>query len=364
LIRVLIAEDSATLRDLMVNIVSAEPDMTVIATAVDGVQAVAAVRHLKPDVVTMDIHMPRMDGFEATRRIMEAHPVPIVIVSGAVIDQMSATFRAVEAGALAFVPRPAVVGGSNGQVAGEELLRTVRLMAEIKVVRRWKKSGGDGRTMSRGGLARPLGAPARPSGATGKGVAPIAAPGRLKLIVIGASTGGPMALRAILSGLNRDFPVPVLVVQHISPGFLQSFAEWLDEATGMTVRIAADGEYPAPGHVYLAPDGAHMGVAASGAIFLDPAPTETGLQPSVSYLFRSAADSAGAETVGILLSGMGADGAAELKRLRDVGAVTIAQSMESSIIHGMPGVAIGLGGATHILDPGEIAPLLLQLVEA
>jgi two-component system chemotaxis response regulator CheB len=347
----------------MVNLVSAEPDMTVIATAVDGVQAVAAVRHLKPDVVTMDIHMPRMDGFEATRRIMETNPVPIVIVSGVVTDQMSATFRAVEAGALAFVPQPAVAGGSNGQAAGAEFLRTVRLMAEIKVVRRWKKSAGDVRTSPRSGLDPPLGdVPRPPAGAPGRGAPPVAAPGRVKLVVVGASTGGPMALRAMLSGLTRDFPVPVLAVQHISPGFLQSFAAWLDESTEMTVRIATDGEYPAPGHVYLAPDGVHMGVATSGAIFLDPAPADTGLRPAVSYLFRSAADNIGAETVGILLSGMGADGAAELKRLKDLGAVTIAQSLESSIVHGMPGVAIGLGGATHVLDPGDIAPLLRQLV--
>ena len=170
-----------------------------------------------------------------------------------------------------------------------------------------------------------------------------------------------MALRTILSGLDRRFPLPILVVQHISPGFLDGFCEWLGEATTLTVRAAIDGEYPVAGHVYLAPDGAHMGLRASGTIFLDKNPAESGVRPSVSYLFRSAAACVGAEVLAILLSGMGADGSAELKQLKDLGAITIAQSPDSSAVHGMPGVAIALGGATHILDPEAVPPLLIQL---
>lgn len=342
----------------MVNILSAEPDMSVIATAVDGVQAVAAVRQLKPDVVTMDIHMPRMDGFEATRQIMATYPVPIVIVSGAVTDQVSATFRAIEAGALAFVPQP-VASGSGEKRSTAELVRTVRLMAEVKVVRRWSNLPAVGRSKpvntAPGGVVRPV----TPVGPTPALRATNAKPA--KMVVIGASTGGPIALRTILSGLDRRFPLPILVVQHISPGFLDGFCEWLGQATTLTVRAAIDGEYPVAGHVYLAPDGAHMGLRASGTIFLDKNPAESGVRPSVSYLFRSAAACIGAEALAVLLSGMGADGAAELKQLKDLGAVTIAQSLESSAVHGMPGVAIALGGATHILDPDGVPPLLIQL---
>jgi two-component system, chemotaxis family, protein-glutamate methylesterase/glutaminase len=343
-IRVLVAEDSRTLRDFLVGILSAEPDLQVIATAADGVHAVEAVRRLKPDVVTMDIHMPRMDGLEATRRIMEGHPVPIVIVSGTSTDHVATTFRAVEAGALAFVPRPHGIGHVNHPASAGDLVQMVRLMAEIRVVRRWPRPArSDGR-------AAPAALP-RPSSHAGT-----------RMVAIGGSTGGPLALQTILAGLRRDFPVPVLAVQHISPGFVQGFVEWLGTSSALPVHLAAAGDYALPGHVYIAPDGAHMGLGRAGTIVLDHGPPQHGQRPAVSYLFRSLAETIGADVAGVLLSGMGADGAAELKLLRDAGAVTIAQNKESSVVHGMPGVAIALDGATHVLAPDEIAQTLLQLV--
>jgi two-component system chemotaxis response regulator CheB len=336
---VLVAEDSPVLRDFLVNILSAEADIQVIATAVDGVQAVDAVARLKPDVVTMDIHMPRLNGFEATRRIMENHPVPIVIVSSTMSDQVAATFRAIEVGALAFVPRPHGIGHQDYAASAGDLVQTVRLMAEVKVVRRWPKPA----------MIRPRTAPVEPPGAA-------RGPGA-KLVAIGASTGGPIALQTILAGLSPDFPAPLLVVQHISPGFVRGFVEWLGTSSSLPVHVARQGDRPQAGHVYLAPDGAHMGIGA-GTIQLDDGDPENGIRPAISYLFRSVARTFGANAAGVLLSGMGADGAAELKRLRDAGATTVAQNKESSVVHGMPGIAIGLGGATHVLGPDEIPGLL------
>ncbi|HEV2674431.1 MAG TPA: chemotaxis-specific protein-glutamate methyltransferase CheB [Aliidongia sp.] len=339
----LVAEDSPTLRDFLVNILSAEADIQVVATAVDGVQAVEAVGRLKPDVVTMDIHMPRLNGFEATRRIMETHPVPIVIVSSTMSDQVAATFRAIEAGALAFVSRPHGIGHPDRASSAAELVQTVRLMAEVKVVRRWPK-------------------PEAIKPRTG----PLAAPNishrpGAKIVAIGASTGGPIAFQTILAGLPPDFSAPLLVVQHISPGFVHGFVEWLGASSPLPVHLAQPGDRPLAGHVYLAPDGAHMGIGADRIQLTAGAP-ENGIRPAISYLFRSVARAFGANTAGVLLSGMGADGAVELKQLKDIGAVTIAQSKESSVVHGMPGVAIGLGGATHVLGPEEIAALLTQWV--
>lgn len=343
LIRVLVAEDSPTLRDFLVNILSAEADIQVVATAVDGVQAVEAVGRLKPDVVTMDIHMPRLNGFEATRKIMENHPVPIVIVSSTMSDQVAATFRAIEAGALAFVSRPHGIGHPDHGTSAGELVQTVRLMAEVKVVRRWPKPEA----------IKPRTAPA---------AAPNIPPrSGAKIVAIGASTGGPLALQSILTGLPPDFSAPLLVVQHISPGFVRGFVEWLGASSPLPVHLAQPGDRPLAGHVYLAPDGAHMGIGAD-TIRLDDGAPENGLRPAISYLFRSVARAFGANAAGVLLSGMGADGAAELKRLKDIGATTIAQSKESSVVHGMPGVAISLGGATYILGPEEIASQLMQWV--
>ena len=351
MIRVLVAEDSPTLREFLVHILSAEPDIQVMATVSDGVQAVEATGRLRPDVVTMDIHMPRLDGFDATRRIMENNPVPIVIVSSWMNDQVAATFRAIEAGALAFVPRPHGVGHRDFGASAEELVRMVRLMAEVKVVRRWRATAPEAR--------RTMPASSLPGAGPKTAARPVP-----KIVAIGASTGGPIALQTILAGLKPDFPAPLLVVQHISPGFVQGFVEWLGASSPLPVHLARQGDRLRPGHVYLAPDGLHMGIARTGddgeSIRLDGTPPENAIRPAISYLFRSVGRTVGPSAVGVLLSGMGADGAAELKRLKDMGAATIAQSKESSVVHGMPGVAISLGGASHVLDPSGIASWLMQ----
>lgn len=179
------------------------------------------------------------------------------------------------------------------------------------------------------------------------------------MVGIGASTGGPPALQKILAGLPGDFPAPILVVQHIARGFLPGLKEWLKQKTPLGLHIAEHGICPQPGHVYLAPDDFHMGVGSGGRILLAHDAPQNGMRPSVSHLFRSLVETCGAQAVGVLLSGMGADGAAELKLMKDRDAVTIAQDRESSVVHGMPGAAIELGGATYVLPAEKIAEALL-----
>jgi two-component system chemotaxis response regulator CheB len=188
------------------------------------------------------------------------------------------------------------------------------------------------------------------------------APGDIRAVAIGASTGGPPVLQTVFSGLPRDFPVPVLLVQHMAPGFVQGFIDWLAQSTPLAMQVARHGDALASGHVYVAPDGCHMGVASNGRIVLSGGPPENGARPAVSVLFRDVANVFGRHAVGVLLTGMGKDGARELKGLRDRGAVTIAQDKDSSVVHGMPGAAIECDAAMYVLPPEGITEMLRRLM--
>jgi two-component system, chemotaxis family, protein-glutamate methylesterase/glutaminase len=346
MITVLIVEDSPVARDLLHHILGADPDIHVIGTAHDGRTALDAVQRRKPDVITMDIYMPKMNGLEATRKIMQTHPTPIVIVSGSVDrDEVTTTFRAIEAGALAVMPRPQGIGHPEHEAAAQELVQTVKLMSEVKVVRRWPRLRSEARVPSAPKVDIPR------------------APNDIQVVAIGASTGGPLALRTILAGLPNDFPVPVLIVQHMAGGFVQGFGEWLAQSSGFPVHVAADGEYLLPGHAYVAPDGFHMKVGMGHRVALSQEALENGLRPSVSTLFQSVAHVYGHHAVGVLLTGMGKDGAEELKVLKDTGAITIVQDKDSAVVHGMPGEAIKLDAATYVLAPDKMAAMLASLVQ-
>ena len=345
-INVLVVEDSPVTRLMLVNLLQRDPQLAVVGAVGDGLAALTFVQRRRPDVVLMDIHLPRVDGFEATRRIMENHPVPIVVCS-AVSDarDTAVAFQALQAGAIACIQKPFGRTGQPFEDQVKHLISTLKLMSEVKVVRRRPRQRSE---------------PVPPAAA----MPPRASRVPPRIVGIGASTGGPPVLRTILAALPADFPMAVLVVQHIADGFLPGMAEWLAQASRLPVEVAQAGEPALPGHVYLAPDDHHLGVGAGGRIVLSRDPPENHVRPAVSYLFRSLASVWGANAAGVLLTGMGRDGAEELKQMKQAGAVTIAQDQESSLVHGMPGAAIALGGATQVLPAERIAEALVTLAAA
>lgn len=343
-VNVLIVDGSAAMRRVLRGVLESEPGFRLAGSVDDGAAALKFLEEGKADIAVIDIaqaesHMSGLDGYEVTRRIMETSPLPIVLCS-ATSDpaEVATAFRAIEAGAVAVVAKPEMPGRPEFERQAAELRKMVRLMSEVKVVRRWPRKNAPKRWPE--------------VAATRSGIG---------VVGIGASTGGPPALQAILGSLPRDFALPILIVQHIARGFLPGLAEWLGQTTPLQVQIAANGVEPRPGHVYLAPDDFHMELGDDGRIRLTREPPENGLRPSVDRLFRSMAASCGPKTVAVLLTGMGRDGARELKSLSDAGAHTIAQDLASSVVHGMPGTAISLGAAREVLHVDHIADALSRI---
>jgi len=345
MIKVLVVEDSPVVCELLTHILNSDPDIRVIGTAENGEEAIEVAERHRPDLVTMDVHMPKMDGFKATRIIMETNPVPIVIVTGSTsMIEMENSFRAIEAGALTVIKKPVGVGHPDHEAHAKELITTVKLMSEVKVVRRW-------RGLSRKEPGVYIEAPVEITSTD------------IRVVAIGASTGGPPVIQQILSGLPKEFPAPVLIVQHMAAGFFQGFAEWLSQTSSLPVHLAIDGSRILSGNVYIAPENVQMKVGINGRLSCVDDIPENGLRPSVSCLFRSVADVFGKNAMGILLTGMGKDGAEQLKLMRGKGAVTIAQDEESSVIFGMPGEAVKLDAAKYVLPPTGIIDLLGQLAK-
>jgi two-component system chemotaxis response regulator CheB len=347
MIRVLIVEDSPVVQELLTHILTSDPGITVAGVANDGKIAISSVERLKPDVITMDINMPNLNGYETTRRIMESTPVPIIIVSGSCnASDPDNSFDAMEAGALAILRKPTGLGHPEHLADAAALIRTVKLMSEIKVVRRWPR------------IRRETPVPNLPTST--KGIMK----GTIQIVAIGASTGGPAVIQKIFSALPKELSVPVVVVQHMASGFMENFVSWLSATTGFPASIAVQGEYLTPGHAYFAPDDFHMLVGRDHRIILSGEKPENALRPSVSSLFRSVAETFGCDALGVLLTGMGRDGADDLKLLRNRGAVTIVQDRESSIIFGMPGEAVKIDAADFIMAPEAIARFIAQLIRA
>jgi two-component system chemotaxis response regulator CheB len=338
MIRVLVVEDSAVAREYLVHLFGQDPALKVVGAAKDGLEAVEQTEKLKPDIIAMDVHMPRMNGYEATRKIMERTPTPIVMMS-ANLSEVPFAFDALRAGALALVNKPLGLDHSNHAESVRKLLEQVKLMAEVKVVRRHARHEN----------------PVSPA-------PPLQTDREIRLIAIGASTGGPAAVAEILDRLNGTLPLPILVVQHIAPGFTTGLAEWLNRSTALTVKVAEEGARIRPATVYLAPNDFQMGITKDGRITLTRGPAEEGFLPSATYLFRSVAEAYGKFAIGILLTGMGRDGVSGLLRMREVGGVTFAQDEETSVIFGMPEEAIRAGAAMHVLSPARIANAISWLL--
>lgn len=340
MIRVLVVDDSPVAAEFLKFLLSSDPEIAVIAVASSGEEAIRLAAREKPDIITMDIRMPGIDGYTATRAIMETNPTPIVIVSSHNDKtDVAGALRAMEAGALAVIDKPAGPGHPLYKETSDKLITTVKLMSSVKVVTRRKRAA----------VPAALAVTAR---------------GRVELIAIGASTGGPQALQIVLSALAGKVRVPVLIVQHIAKGFTLGFADWLASVTGMEVKCPANGELCRAGAAYVAPDDMHMGVDGAGRIILDSGPPVNNLRPAVAHLFGSVAAAYGSRAAGILLTGMGKDGAMGLKLMRAAGAVTFAQDAESSVVHGMPGEAITLGGAVYVMTPEAIGATVMRLMAA
>lgn len=340
MIRVLLAEDSAVTREHLTHVLDADPALQVVGQARNGEEAVELVEALRPDVIVMDVQMPRVDGYEATRRIMERTPTPIVMVSAHASKVEGKAFEALAAGALVLLNKPNGPGLPGSAGATMKLVATVKLMAEVKVVRRWPTGSSPPR----------------------RDVVTIQPNRKIRVVAIGASAGGPPTIAEILAGLPADLSCPILVVQHIAAGFAGGLAEWLARSTSLAVKLAEPNEPARPGAVYVAPDDLHMGISATGRITLTDELEADGFRPSASYLMRSVARSYGAAALGVLLTGMGRDGADGLLELREQGAITIAQDKESSVVFGMPMEAIRLGAAEHVLPPRRISQAIKSLV--
>ena len=338
MVRVLVVEDSPTARELLISILSSDPEMEVVGAARDGVEAVAMTRKLRPDIVTMDIRMPRMDGFEATKEIMIASPTPIVIVTASVmVHDVETSMHALRAGALAVLEKPAGPAAPDFEESARNLIANVKAMSQVKVVRHWRPRKE----------AEP-----RKQEATA----------RAKVVAIATSTGGPAALNRLLAELPGDFPLPILVVQHITRGFIGGLADWLNKSARLHVKVAEQGETLSPHVVYLAPDNFHLGVTGSGIVALSNEPPRDGFRPSGSSLFESAARAYGSSVLALILTGMGDDGVEGLRTVRRAGGHIIAQDEGSSVIFGMPGAAIASGLADVVLALDDIPAHLMEAV--
>jgi two-component system chemotaxis response regulator CheB len=331
-IRVLVADDSELFRELLVRVVVAEPGFEVVAVAADGNAAASLARSARPDVITMDLNMPDADGFSGIARIMAETPTPILVLTAN--PEEAVGFRALSLGALDILEKPQAT--TDLDEYGQLLRSRLRLLAGVKVIRHLR-----GLRERRSAAPR---AAARPD-----------------LVAIGASLGGPRALATLLRGLPADFPVPVAVVQHIADGFTEGLASWLGTESRLDVREAVDGAPLRAGRVLLAPTGRHLLVADGVARLSDAPPVDT-FKPSVTPLFASAARVYGARACGVLLTGMGRDGAEGLRAIKDAGGPTIAQDEATSAVFGMPRAAIELGAVDRVLPLDDIPRALVELV--
>ncbi len=350
-IRVIVVDDSALVRSLLAEIINRQSDMECIGTANDPLIAREMIREQNPDVITLDVEMPRMDGIDFLGRLMRLRPMPVLMISTLTERGAEVTMKALELGAVDFVakPRVGVAGGLNELAT--QIVDKIRVAAGAHVRRLPGRGVGAGPA---DGAAQGVAAPASAAALLGR-------VSTEKLICIGASTGGTEAIREVLVHLPADSPA-IVITQHMPPGFTTSFAARLNSLCQITVKEAAHGERILPGHAYIAPGGKQFHVARSGANYVavvDDGPPVNRHKPSVEVLFKSAAAVVGRNAYGIMLTGMGADGAAAMREMKDAGSYNYVQDEASCIVFGMPREAIAHGAADEVLPLTQIAPALI-----
>lgn len=347
--RVLIVDDSAVVRQILSEILASDPGIEVVGTAADPLLAREKIKRLAPDVITLDVEMPRMDGLAFLENLMRLHPLPVVMISSLTERGADTTLQALALGAVDFVSKPKLDVTRGLQGYADEIIEKVKTAARSRVR----------------ALVRAPVAPKVTLASPGAAIAPRPSQFRTtdRLIAIGASAGGTEALRVVLEGLPADAPA-VVITQHLPATFSTAFAERLDRHSAMAVREAGDGEAVLPGHAYLPPGGKHLRVIRDGARWrcrVDDGPPVNRHKPAVDVLFQSVAQSAGANAIGVILTGMGDDGARGLLQLRQAGAPTLVQDEATSVVWGMPGAAFKLGAAEEQLPLEKIAERLLAL---
>ena len=345
-IDVVVVDDSALVRSLLAAIIDAEPDMRCVGAASDPYIAREMIRKLDPTVITLDVEMPRMDGLDFLERLMRLRPMPVVMISTLTARGAETTLRALELGAIDFVAKPRVGISQGLSEAGHDIVEKIRTAARARVRRH------AGATPSLPDASTPTGPPPRAGSSRGTE----------RLVAIGASTGGTEAIREILAAMPPDCP-GVVITQHMPPGFTRSFAARLDRSCRIWVKEGEPDERILTGHAYIAPGGAQMRIARSGSdmiLKISDEPPVNRHKPSVDVLFRSVAQHVGANAIGVMLSGMGRDGADAMRLMLDAGSWNIAQDEASCVVYGMPREAVAAGAVSVILPLPRIADAVLD----
>ena len=358
-IRVVVVDDSALVRSMLSEIINRQPDMECVGAAADPFVAREMIRNLNPDVITLDVEMPRMDGIDFLSKLMRLRPMPVVMVSTLTERGADVTLRALELGAIDFVAKPKIgVADGLAQLASD-ITDKVRVAAKARIHRLPPAPNHAASAASATSAASP-----RAAGTPAASVAPLGSRhlSTEKIIFVGASTGGTEATKEVLMALPADCPA-VVITQHMPPGFTRNYAARLDSLCRISVKEASDGERILPGHAYIAPGGMHLSVERSGANYIarvrDGEPVNRH-KPSVEVLFQSAAQVVGPNAVGIMLTGMGADGAKAMRQMKDAGAYCVAQNEATCVVFGMPREAIQAGAVNETLPLQEIGPHLME----
>jgi two-component system chemotaxis response regulator CheB len=343
-IRVLVVDDSPLVRHTLERILAADAGVQVVATASDGIEALAKIRSVRPDVVTLDVMMPRLDGLKVLAHVMRERPVRVVMLSSLTQEGADETLQSLDLGAVDFVDKTALLLSGDPAAAGRDLLGKIRMVAAVDPSR----------------LGLRTGLPAQPAAP-----APKRGAGGAEIVIVGASTGGPPALQGLIPALPSDLSAGVVVVQHMPAGFTRPLAGRLDAASGLSVREAEPGDRVRPGEVLIAPGGRHLSFVRRGAetvVALGLEPSESLHRPSVDVTMQSAAERWGPGAAGVLLTGMGSDGAAGMWAIRSRGGWTIAESEESCVVYGMPRAAVELGAVDEVAPLGSIADRIVAAV--